>query len=112
MECLFVPKKLVFTVINTKTKEKFLYLGAYENTKESINKINNDLDLSTSEKSTMIKSYGKNIMNLVKNVSKIFPLFLNTYDNIETIKKKLVYTIAKELTTNDLYLYVKKKENY
>ena len=110
MECLFVPKKLVFTVINTKTKEKFLYLGAYENTKESINKINNDLDLSTSEKSTMIKSYGKNIMNLVKNVSKIFPLFLNTYDNIETIKKKLVYTIAKELTTNDLYLYVKKKK--
>ena len=110
MECLFVPKKVVFTVINTKTNDKYLYLGAYENTKESINKINNEIELNKSEISTMIKSYGKNIMNLVKNVSKIFPLFLNAYDNIETIKKKIVYTIAKEFTTNDLYLYAKKKK--
>ena len=54
MDCLFVPKKKIYRVINQTNKESYLFLGHYSYTKAILNKYNNN------EKITMKKYHPKN----------------------------------------------------
>lgn len=109
MDCLFVPKKKIYQVINQSTKESYLFIGHYSYTKEILNKYANNEKITLENEETLKKAYGKNIMENIKASTKIFPVFINDYDDIYTLKKKLVYTCCKDSNINDLYLYVKRK---
>ena len=109
MDCLFVPKKKIYRVINQTNKESYLFLGHYSYTKAILNKYNNNEKISSEEQKILIDAYGKNIMDEIKVSTKVFPLFINAYDDIYTIKKKLIYTCCTESNVNDLYIFAKRK---
>lgn len=109
MDCFFVPKKKIYQVINQFNKESYLFIGHYSYTKEILNKYTNGEKITSENEDILKKAYGKNIMETIKSSTKIFPVFINDYDDIYTIKKKLVYTCCNDSNVNDLYLYVKKR---
>ena len=109
MDCLFVPKKKIYRVINQTNEESYLFLGHYSYTKAILNKYNNKEKISLEEQKILADAYGNNIMDEIKVSNKIYPLFINAYDDIYTIKKKLIYTCCTDSNVNNLYLFSKRK---
>lgn len=108
MDCLSVPKKITYTVINAKTELSYLYVGVYEATKLVLSKVTSGKKLSETEEKVLMETYGENIIDEINNSKQVFLFFINQYDDIYSIKKKIVYSCCKNSSVNNLYLFSKK----
>ena len=108
MDCLSVPKKIPYTVINAKTKDTYLYVGVYEATKLVLSKVTSGEKMSLKEEDVLRETYGGNILDKIAKSKQVFLFFINQYDDIYAIKKKIVYSCCKNSSVNNLYLFSKK----
>ena len=108
MDCLSVPKKIPYTVINAKTKDSYLYVGVYESTKLVLSKVTSGEKMSLNEEAVLRETYGGNILDKIAKSTQLFLFFINQYDDIYAIKKKIVYSCCKNSSVNNLYLFSKK----
>ena len=105
MDCLSVPKKIPYTVINAKTKDSYLYVGVYESTKLVLSKVTSGEKMSLNEEAVLRETYGGNILDKIAKSTQLFLFFINQYDDIYSIKKKIVYSCCKNSSVNNLYLF-------
>ena len=87
MDCLYVPKKRIYKVVNQMNGNKYLFIGKHSSTNEIINKWNNKVKLSSSENQNLVKVYGKDIISEMDQCEQVFQVYISDNEDIFTLKK-------------------------
>lgn len=107
MDCIYVPKKQIYIVIEDDVH--YIFVGKYDATDKIVSDIMGKLSITNEHHTLLKKYYGATIAKMMtKKDSVLIKCFINLDDTIQTIKQKITTYIHHDIEPEKQHLWITK----